>query len=111
MITKDSSGGLIEVEVFTSVLQMISDHSIKAFPIPVSEKLLADRCGWTLPTVIDGGLPLEGMMQSGEVTVCREYMPNGGMMLCYKGMKVALEGLHHLQNLWLDLFNCELEIK
>lgn len=82
----------------------MEQHGLRLFPIPVTEKLLEDRCNMHT----DKSANVE---DSREITVCRAYMPNGGMMFMYKTVKVALEGLHHLQNLYLDLFGVELTIK
>lgn len=100
------TGTLQEHVVNAATFSNMAEHGLRLFPIPVTEKLLADRCNMHTgsPTTVDGDV-------GREVTVCRAYMPNGGMMFSYKTVKVALEGMHHLQNLWLDLFGVELTIK
>lgn len=80
--------------------------SSKLFPIPITEKLLIERCGMAGNEGIQSILTAED-----RINIYRKFLPSGAYVFQYKGIKIELEGLHHLQNIVFFIAGIELPIK
>ena len=101
-------GGMLEEHIITpNDILLVYTHGLKIFPIPIDTDLLAKRCGMK-------GSPtgtVQWMEEDTSFMISRAFVPNGGYILQYKGIKLQLTGLHHLQNVVYFLFGEELKIK
>lgn len=102
-----AGGVLKELILTTSIIQTIDKVPSTVYPIPITPKLLTERCGMS-----EGDGTFNNLStQDGTINIIRAFIPNGGYVFCYKGIKVPLEGLHHLQNVFYFVLGYELEIK
>ena len=111
----DGDGILSETFISSGHLANMEKYDAKYFPVILTEKILLERCGMNMlsfkasdkfdPTDVKVFGTDEGII------ISKLYFPNGGFVFHYKEMKVALKGLHHLQNLFHAIFYSELPIK
>lgn len=105
LIPDRASGKLLERELQCYTITAIKENTVLAYPIPITEKLLVDRCGWLGSNNIQSVNVAAGTIFIGQAITGRAFI------FQYRELKVPLKGLHHLQNIMSDLFDIELEIK
>ncbi len=106
----DGAGILIEHTVTGQNLAELESTDIgkRLFPIPITEKLLIERCGMASGS---SGVLFEKEADDTTIMIGRKFLPSGGFIFQYKGVKIELEGLHHLQNIYFFIFGHELPLK
>jgi len=83
-------------------------HSLKIYPIPITEKLLIDKCGMSGSGFANK--ELISFTTDGSIRISRLFLPSGGFVLQYKELKIPLQGLHHLQNVIYFITGVELRM-
>lgn len=106
-----NNGKLKETRINPITLYDCEMNEISLIPIPITEKLLIERCGFSGNGFINNKISgfVEGKENS--VLIYRQFLPSGGFIFEYQKIKILLRGLHHLQNIWYFIFDKELEIK
>jgi len=82
------------------------------FPIPITPKLLADRCGFSVTNDVSTML-VDNVFDNDKINrlwVMPNPLQRGSWLLCYKDVKIAIDALHELQQAFFVLFRKELEI-
>lgn len=109
------TGLLTETQITPSDIRRLAGGDSSCYiPIPITENMLVERCGMHLATLNKGVTAIdviEAQVGTGSLMIKKIFIPNGGLVLHYKDIKIPLKGLHHLQNIYYFLFGKELEIK
>lgn len=105
---QDETNMLEEHIVTPNDILLVYTHSLKIYPIPITEKILIDRCGMSGNGFVNK--EIVSFTTDDNIRISRLFLPSGGFVLQYKELKIPLQGLHHLQNVVYFITGTELKV-